>query len=147
VNGGPVFLRKREGVTLDTIEREQVAQAREVDAVAERERKFRERQRKVPVMLSDVYGERFSMTLRDAARRVLDSGGAIESGDHDELRVMIPALLTGEPMLEADAKRPLVNAAELLIAARRVVLAEVERAESDRPARKQRLDERLPTNP
>jgi hypothetical protein len=144
-SGRMLFLRKREGVTLQTIERGLVAQAREAEQAAEQGRRFRERQPKLPVLLSDAYpGDRYSITLRDAARLVLDAGGAIERGDHGELRVLVPSLLTGDPMLERDARQPLIAAGEVLVTAHRVVLAEIDRADGDRSARKQRLDERLP---
>jgi hypothetical protein len=144
-SGRILFLRKRDGVTLDTVERSLVEQARRAEQAADQGRRFRERQPKRPVLLSDAYpGDRYAITLRDAARLVLDAAGTIERGDHGELRVLVPALLAGEPMLEKDARQPLIAASEVLVTAYRVVLAEIDRADGDRGARKQRLDERLP---
>lgn len=147
-NGTIVFLRRVGDLTVDDLERAKVEQQRRAEQAAEQGRRFRERQPKQPIMLADAYpGDRYQVTLAEAARRILDAGGSIERGEHGELRVLVPALLAGEPMLEKDARQPLIAAAEVLVTAHRVVLAEIDKADSERAARKTRLDERLPDKP
>jgi hypothetical protein len=142
-DGGLVFLRRRGDATVETLQADRQRADREREQAEAAHAKFIARQPQVPLLLADL-GERFDVTLREAARRILDSGGQIERGQFGELRVTVPAQLGTEPMLEQEQKRPLVNAAEVLIAAHAVVLAELDRADGDRSARRQRLDQRLP---
>jgi hypothetical protein len=142
-----IFLRKKEGVTLETLARDRAEQARDVEKAAEQERRFREKQPKAPVTMAQVYGDRFAISLRRAAELVLDAGGTIERDEWGGIRVSLPTLLVGEPLLEQDARKPLLEAAEVLSAGRRVVVAVLDDAEGARSRKKPRLDERLPDKP
>jgi hypothetical protein len=55
---------------------------------------------------SEVYGERFDLTLWEAARLVLEAAGETYRGEYGELRLALPELVQGEPMLERDARAP-----------------------------------------
>ena len=67
--------------------------------------------------VSEVYGERYDLTLWEAARLVLEAGGEISRGDFGEPRLALPELVQREPMLERDAGGPPVSAAEALCSA------------------------------
>jgi hypothetical protein len=67
--------------------------------------------------VSEVYGERFDLTLWETARLVLEAGGEISRGEFGEPRLALPELVQREPMLERDARAPPVSAAEALCSA------------------------------
>jgi hypothetical protein len=56
--------------------------------------------------VSEVYGERYDLTPWEAARLVLEAAGATSRGEYGELRLALPELVQGEPMLERDARAP-----------------------------------------
>lgn len=138
-----VFLRPR-GVTLADLEREAEQAARERERVEAEHAKFLGRQKQTPFRVSEVAGERVAITVREAARRLLDAGGAISRGPVGELVLSAPGRLTGDMATEAMARQELAACAQVLDASRATVLAALEDAESDRSKVPRRLDERLP---
>jgi hypothetical protein len=56
--------------------------------------------------VSEVYGERYDLTPWEAARLVLEAAGETYRGEYGELRLALPELVQGEPMLERDARAP-----------------------------------------
>lgn len=139
-NGMVVFLSARAGVTVGDLEREQEERAAELERTEAARAKRRNREPQVAFRLSEARGE--AITVREAARRLLDSGGRIARGELGELVLTAPGRLTGDPVTEAIARRELAAAAEVLAAARLVVLGALEQDANG--GSKLRLDERLP---
>jgi hypothetical protein len=139
-----VFLRIRAGVMVADLERAKEERADEVERVEAERAKRLAKAKQVAIPLSVVYGERMQMTLREAARRVLDAGGRIGRGELGELRITVPEKLTDDPLAERSARSEVATAAEVLTIGWRVVLAAVDDQATDGSKQPRRLDERLP---
>ena len=123
--------------TGETTAQRDVAAAKraKIEAQAAEERaKRRAKEKQIAVPLSVVYGERFQVTVREAAARVLDAGGRIERGEFEgTLRITHPERITGDPMSERGALTAFATAAEVLSCVPRLVLAALADADPKQP--------------
>jgi hypothetical protein len=147
--GQIVYLRAT-NVTVDELERARAEQEKRAVEAEEAARKRRSREKQVPVRLSDLYpGDRYEVTLRHAAARLLDVGAQITVGPYGEVAVTLPASIIGggvpNAILEQEARREAAHLAEVLVTGWRVVIAAL--AEHDADGGKKSLPERLPDLP
>jgi hypothetical protein len=149
-HGQLVFLRKVGSLAeLEEAEREQAARA---EQEAERIARFRAKQPQVPVLLADVMGEPYALTVREAARQILELSGELRLDEHDQLVITLPALLdpgdgSQHAVIELDLRRAVYGALEVLGHASGVVTAVLLEQRADSGRKPQSLLERLPDRP
>jgi hypothetical protein len=138
VNGVLVFAeRSHSPSTLEELEEARRAEAERVAAEEEATRGWREKQPPVVVAMSDVHPNgRFELTLREAARRLLEAGGEISRGPYGEVKVEVPSRLVRpdgagmSAVLEVELRRDLVACAEVVTAGAKVIAATLDEVEA-----------------
>jgi hypothetical protein len=128
VDGALIRFLRRTGVTVDELERARAEQERRAAEAEEAARKRRAREKQIPLALADLYpGDRYEVTVRAAAARLLELGGQLVVGPYGELQVTVPAKIVAGGLevaiLEQEARREAAHLAEVLATGWRVVLA------------------------